>query len=306
MPQQMNRRTLLRSAGLLAATAAAPVRAESQPSASASPESARSRAGPRKFDLGLVTYNLAADWDLTALIERCRAAKFAAVEFRTTHAHGVEPSLSKTQRDEVKKRCLDAGLVIWGLGTTCEFHSPDPAVVSKNITECRRFIELAVDIGAKGVKVRPNALPDAVPVEKTIDQIGTSLRACGQAAADSGIEIWCEVHGNKSSAPPIMRKIMDAADHPKVGLTWNCNASDLVSRSIRESFELLATKIFSCHINELIGPYPHRELFALLAARGYDRYTLMEVPPLRTKDAGDLVRFMRYYRSLWEEMSRPA
>ncbi len=151
--------------------------------------------------------------------------------------------------------------------------------------------------------MRPNGLPDGVPVEKTIDQIGRSLRTCGQAAADAGVEIWCEVHGNKSSAPPIMRKIMDAADHPNVGLTWNCNASDLVNGSIRESFELLAPKIYSCHINELIGPYPHGELFALLAARGYAHYTFMEVPQLRTKDPGDLVRFMRYYRALWEQLA---
>jgi sugar phosphate isomerase/epimerase len=59
------------------------------------------------------------------LIELCKKAGVAAVELRTTHAHGVEPSLPAERRKEVRKRFEDAGVVLWGLGTTCEFHSPD-------------------------------------------------------------------------------------------------------------------------------------------------------------------------------------
>src|SRR5207248_1157614 len=84
---------------------------------------------PLKFQLGLVTYNLAAKWDLPTLLKACRSAKIAAVEFRTSHAHGVEPSLTLDRRRDVKQKCADAGIAIWGCGTTCEFHAPDPAVV---------------------------------------------------------------------------------------------------------------------------------------------------------------------------------
>ena len=46
--------------------------------------------------LGLVTYNLAKDWDLDTIIARCAQHRFAGVEVRTTHAHGVEVSLAHT------------------------------------------------------------------------------------------------------------------------------------------------------------------------------------------------------------------
>jgi hypothetical protein len=76
------------------------------------------------FRLGLVTYNLAAAWNLATLLRVCKSAGISPVELRTTHKHGVEPSLTKEQRKEVRKRFADAGIDIWGCGTTCEFHSP--------------------------------------------------------------------------------------------------------------------------------------------------------------------------------------
>src|SRR3954454_1587681 len=117
-------------------------------------------------------------------------------------------------RADVKKRCADAGVVPWSLGSVCEFHSPDADVVKKNIETCRDFVKLAADIGAKGVKIRPNGLPKNVPVEKTLEQIGKSLTECGKAAADSGVEIFVEVHGPGTQEPPNIRKIMDHAAHP--------------------------------------------------------------------------------------------
>src|SRR5690606_2072927 len=132
-----------------------------------------------------------------------------AVEFRTTHKHGVEPALSKSQREDVKKQCADGGLVIWGLGSTCEYHSPDAAVVRQRIEETKRFIDLAHDLGAKGVKVRPNGFPKEVSQEKTLEQIGRALGEVGRAAASAGVEIWCEVHGGGTSHPPHMKTMMD-------------------------------------------------------------------------------------------------
>ncbi|HOJ22049.1 MAG TPA: hypothetical protein PLY56_10980 [Armatimonadota bacterium] len=54
--------------------------------------------------LGLVTYNLASDWDVPTIIERCQRTGFEGVELRTSHAHGVEPDLSPMARAEVRQR----------------------------------------------------------------------------------------------------------------------------------------------------------------------------------------------------------
>jgi sugar phosphate isomerase/epimerase len=261
-----------------------------------------------KFRLGIVTYNIAANWDLPTILKICKSVGVSPVELRTTHKHGVEPTLSKAQRHEVRQRLADAGVECWGCGSVCEFHSPDPTLVRKNIETCKEFVQLAADIGGRGVKVRPNALPKEVETHKTLEQIGKALVECG-TAADAGVEIWVEVHGPGTSHPPHMKTIMEHCNHPKVGLTWNSNATDLQNGSVADSFKLLWPWIRSCHINELYkdsqGIYPYHELFRLFREHGYDRVTLCEVgrtPP--DPDSGQ--ELLRYYKALWAELSRPA
>ncbi len=248
------------------------------------------------FKLGLVTYELAKDWDIETIIKNCEATGFAGVELRTTHRHGVEPSISKERRAEVRKRFEDSRVRLVSLGSTCEYQSPDAAVVTRNIEETRRFLELAHDLGCLGVKVRPNGFPKGVPHEKTLEQIGQALARCGDAARDSGVEIWLEVHGRETQVPSNIRRIMDVCHHPAVGICWNSNETDVVGGTVEPSFELLKTWLRSCHINELWRKeYPWHELFGLFRSVGYKRYTFAEIPA-----SCEPARLMRYYRAVWE------
>ena len=292
------RRHFLQTTGTLAATgllAAAPTVA------------ARETTPPTKFRLGMVTYNIAARWDIPAILRVCKSVGISPVELRTTHVHGVEPGLSKSQRQDVRKRFADAGVGIWGCGTVCEFHSPDSAVVRKNIEMCKAFVELAADIGARGVKVRPNDLPKDLPVEKTLERIGKSLIPCGKAAADANLEIWVEVHGRGTAHPPYIKQIMEHCGHPSVGLTWNSNPSDIKNGSVAEYFHLLRPWIRSCHINEIYKDstrsYPYRELFRLFRESAYDRVTLIEVGRGMPDEASG-TELLRYYKALWAELAR--
>lgn len=295
----MQRRLFLQTGALAAAGVAAST------SVSAAPI-AKGDHTP-KFRLGLVTYNLAAAWDLTTLLRVCEKAGISPVELRTTHKHGVEPSLSKEQRKDVRKRFADSGIDIWGCGTTCEFHSPDAGVVKKNIETCKRFVDLVADLGGRGVKVRPNGLPKDVPVDKTLEQIGKALVPCGRAADDAGVDIWVEVHGQGTAHPPYMKTIMEHCGQRRVGLTWNSNSNDLKDGSVAEYFNLLWPWLRSCHINELYkdaaGDYPYRALFRLFREHGYDRATLCEVGLTAPNEAAG-IEILHYYKALWTELNR--
>src|SRR5260370_5588041 len=104
----------------------------------------------------MVTYELGKDWDVETIITNCEVTGFEAVEPRTTHKHGIELSLSKERRAEVRKRFENSRVRLLSLGTVCEFQAAQPAIVEKNIEEARRWCELAHDLGCLGVKVRPN------------------------------------------------------------------------------------------------------------------------------------------------------
>src|SRR5262249_3388243 len=72
--------------------------------------SAQADVKPLKFRLGIVTYNVAAQWDRPTILKICKNVGLSPVELRTMHKHGVEPSLSADQRKEVKKEFTDAGI----------------------------------------------------------------------------------------------------------------------------------------------------------------------------------------------------
>ncbi len=249
--------------------------------------------------LGMVTYNLGKDWDVPTIIENCTETGFEGVELRTTHAHGVEVDLTKEQRAEVKKQFDDSPIQIAGLGSAFDYHSDDPEQVRKNIEGTKEYIALAQDVGAPGVKVRPNGKPENVSLEDTIKQIGESLRECGEFAEDYDVVIRLEVHGRPTSHVPSVAKMIEIADHPKVKVCWNSNMTDrLEDGTITEHFNLVADKIGLCHITQLWNrEYPWRELFANLQRIGYEGFCLAEVP-----ESCEPIRFMQMYHVLFDEL----
>ena len=245
--------------------------------------------------LGLVTYNLAADWDIATIIKNCEATQFEGVELRTTHAHKVEVNLSKAERQDVRKRFADSKVQLMGLGSIFDYHTPDQAKLRKDIEATKEYIILAEDVGATGVKVRPNGFPKDVPQEQTLEQIGRSLHELGDFARQHGQVIRLEVHGTGTSFPPNIRKILDVADHPSVGACWNSNATDLAGEGWDHNFDLLKDKIFSVHMGDLFQEsYPYRKLLNRLNDIRFTGFCLAEIPP-----SADPVRVMKYYRALW-------
>ena len=254
--------------------------------------------------LGLVTYNLARDWDIPTIIQNCTDTGFEGVELRTTHAHGVEVGLSKQKRALVRKQFDDSPVEIAGLGSAFEYDAADPDEVRKNIEGTKKYIKLAADVGAPGVKVRPNGVQEdkGIPIQQTLEQIGTALREVGAFAADHGVETRLEVHGAVTSHPRHIRTIIDVADHPNVKVCWNSNLSDrLPDGTIGKHFDLLKHAIGLVHITDLANPeYPWREEFSLLTQIGYSGFCLAEVA-----QSADPIRFMKYYRALWLEQCTP-
>ena len=228
--------------------------------------------------LGLVTYQWAKDWDLPTLIANCVKTGVLGVELRTEHAHGVEAKLNAAQRAEVKKMFADSPVTCLGYGANFEYHSPDQAKLRMNIDQTKEYIKLCKDIGASGIKVKPNDLPDGVAKEKTIAQIAASLNEVGKFASDYGQLVRVEVHGNKTQELPNMKAIFDQVTEKNVKLCWNCNDQDLLPPGLEGNFNSVK-KWFgdTVHVREFnVGNYPYQQLFDLFAGINYNGWILLE------------------------------
>jgi len=254
--------------------------------------------------LGLVTYLWGKDWDLPTLISNCEKSNILGVELRVDHAHGVESNLNKDQRNEVKKRFMDSSVSLVGYGSNYAFDQPDSDELKKSIESAKKYIILCHDIGASGIKVKPNQFHEGVPHEKTIEQIGSSLNELGRFGADYGQEIRLEVHGKETQELPNIKKIMDVADHPNVGVCWNCNDEDLNGQGLEYNFNLVKDKFGSTvHVRELnVGNYPYQELVNLLVKMDYKGWVLLEC---RT-DPTDKVKAMLEQNTVFIDMIKKA
>src|SRR6476469_1248460 len=281
----MNRRDFLSSVAVVPALAIRQTPA--QPAA---------KPAPHGLKLGTVTYNIAKDWDVPTIIKNLTEAGFDAVELRKTHKHGVEITLTPPQRAEVRKQFEASPIKIGGLGTTCEFHAADPAIVRKNIDETKEWVKLAQDLGSPSVKVRPNGLPKNVPEEKTLEQIGKSLAECGAFAQDHGVKIQLEVHGEETQRVPRIRKIFDfGGNHPAVRACWNSNQTDLLDGGFDANFKLLRNQIGQVHMRDLsLEEYPWKQLVSTLAAMKFGGYCFAEIP-----ESTDALRVLQYFKTLF-------
>ena len=292
MPCSLDRRHFLASAAGLAAAAA--FSAGSRASA---------QAGQASIGFGLVTYMWGAEWDLPTLLENCVKTKVLGVELRTTHKHGVEPSLDEKQRVDVRQQFADAGVTLVGIGSNERYDHPDPAALAKAVAATKDFIRLSHDVGGSGVKVKPDSFHKDVPREKTIEQIGKTLNELAEYAAGFGQQVRLEVHGQCAELPTI-KAIMDIATDENVAVCWNSNPTDLKGDGLEANYQLVAKRFGqTVHVHELESPdYPHARLLELLVKSNYEGWVLLEAASKRD----DYVAALAEQKKLFDRLLKGA
>lgn len=255
---------------------------------------------PRQMSFGLVTYLWGKDMALPELLKACESSGLMGVETRTQHAHGVEPSLSKLEREEVKKRFADSPVDLVGYGSNAQFHEDDPDRLRQQLDLAKSYVRLMHDCGGRGVKVKPNGFVQGIPREKTIAQIGHALNELAAFADDWGQQIRVEAHGNGTSELGVMKAIFDTADHPNVGVCWNSNDVDTQGDGLEANFNKVRARFgHTLHVRELDqGSYPYQQLMGLLVHSHYDGWVLLEA---RTNPK-DKVKAMLAQRNVFERL----
>ncbi len=248
--------------------------------------------------LGLLTYNIARDWDLATLLSKCVELGYEGVELRTDsgHAHGVEATLSRAGRLEVKQRVDGSEVVLCGLGSGCTYDSPDAAKVKREIEHTKKLLELCCDLGAPGLKVFGNNFHEKEGIERsvTIAQMAKALRECARTANDVGVELRLEMHGD-FYRPEDVLEVLHQADHPQIKLIYNCDGRDGVEGSVGGVLHEVMPYVTHVHMHELThARYPYQEALELLTDSGYTGFCVAEI-----QQSAEPERLLGYYHDLW-------
>lgn len=247
---------------------------------------------------GFVSYLWGQDMKLPELIQSCEESGLLGVEARTGHAHGIEPRLSASQRNEVKKQFEDSPVRLVGYGSNCQFHDAEPEKLRSNIDQAKAYIQLMHDCGGTGVKVKPNGFAPGIEKERTIEQMGRSLNEIAAYGDDYGQEIRVEVHGSGTSDLPVIKAIFDIANHPNVKVCWNSNPQDLLGMGLEANFNLVQSRFgATVHVRELDSKdYPYTSLVQLLYKMNYSGWILLEA---RTNPANK-IQAMKDQKALFD------
>lgn len=248
--------------------------------------------------LSLLSFDIGRHLDLPTLLRVAHAKGFAAIELRMQlgHAHGVDLDLDAAARRSVRNQFDDALVDIAGLGVSNRFEFADAAARQASVDECKRYLELAADLDAQRLRVFGNDMPRDAGTNRAdvIAYVGDCLRELGEFAEGLDLEVNLEMHGQFNWWRYALRAV-EHADHPAVGIVYNCDPRDVCGGSIRETLSQVYEYVNHIHMHELdASDYPYRELLPLLEEWGYEGYLSAEIA-----QSSDPERVLGLYAALY-------
>ena len=240
------------------------------------------------------------DWGFPQIIEFASSHNYTGIELR-----GILRQLDLTKCNEfnsaqsrslTRKMMDDKGLKFSNLGSSSTLHFAEETERQKNIDEGKRFIDLAAEINCPNIRVFPNNFPKNQDKNATIDLIVKGLLQLAEHAKGSGVRVLMETHGDLVKIDDI-EKIMQAANHEKVGLVWDIsNMWTVTKESPTEAYKKLKKYIHHTHIKD--ARLVNEKIQYTFLGKG-------EVPIFEAIDLLSKDQFNGYYSFEWEKLWHP-
>src|SRR5438094_1453174 len=183
------------------------------------PEFARAASG--RLPIGFSTLGCPT-WSWLKILDFAEQNGFAAVELRGlegTMDLPSRPEFADGQIEQSKKDVASRGLRISCVSSSANMHDTGQEH-EKQLADARRFIDLALRLGAPYVRVFGNKLVG--PQAAAVEHIAASLRELGDYAGPKNVTVILESHGDFTNSA-ILREILEKAAAPHVALLWDAH-----------------------------------------------------------------------------------
>src|ERR1700693_1586908 len=236
-------------------------------------------------------------WTWPQILEFAEQHEFVAVELRGLLGDMNLPARPEFAADKipVAKRDVAAhGLKIASVGSSAEMHVADPQKRAQQLSDARKFIDLAAAVGVPYVRVFGNKIEG--PREEVIARVSSGLHELGEYARPRNVTVIIESHGDFTDSATL-KEILTRADSQHVALLWDAHHTFATSHEEPEfTVAQLGKWIRHTHLKDSVPAEKDRHY--VLTGKG-------DVPVKRQVEALLKINYTGFYCFEWEKVWHP-
>jgi sugar phosphate isomerase/epimerase len=221
------------------------------------------------------------EWSRETVIERAAAFGYDGVEWRGGTDGHVSPELPAAERQSLRRRVEEAGLISLAVTAYSRFVSPEPAEIAEPLDHLRQHLDLAADLGASYVRTFLGQLPSGRTAQEAAPAICDNLLAAAEYAAPLGVIVAAESHDDwvRSAA---LAEILAAVPHPALRALWDFGNAFAAGEDPLDGLRLIGPWLGYVHVKDGLlqggewrlmqlgqGQLPLKSIIQGLLAMGY-------------------------------------
>lgn len=198
-------------------------------------------------------------WDLTRILKFARIHGFSAIELRGLQGNMDLPThqlFAPEHIEQTKKQIRDSKLRIACVSSSTNLYMEEPEKRAKELSDARRFIDLASALGAPYVRVfggKAESDKNPVPDDATKARVAAGLRELGKYSGPKGVTVIIESHDHFTSSATL-KDVLTAANSEHVGLLWDAHHTFAASNEDPEfTVKQLGQWIRHTHLKDSVG-----------------------------------------------------
>jgi sugar phosphate isomerase/epimerase len=242
------------------------------------------------------------DWELKKILDFAADHGFAAVELRGLQGNldlPAHPAFATGQIEQTKRDISAHGIKIACVSSSTRTGEEDSSKRAKELSDGRRFIDLASTLEAPYVRVFGDGAAvekGAAPGEELKARVAEGLHELGEYAGTKNVTVILESHDNFTASATLTDVFRRAASE-HAALLWDAHHTFATSNEEPEfTVKQLGKWIRHTHIKDSVGTGEDRKY--VLTGRG-------TVPIKRQVEALRSIGYKGYFCYEWEKVWHP-
>ncbi len=256
---------------------------------------------PSQIPLAFSTLGCPA-WEWKKILDFATQHGFSAIELRGLEGKldlPANPIFAADRIEQTRQEIRASKLKIACVSSSAQMYVEDPAKRALQLSDARRFIDLATALEAPYVRVfggKADKDKSPAPSEDTKARVVAGLRELGTYAGPRRVTVIIESHDHFTSSATL-KDVLSRADSEHVGLLWDAHHTFATSNEDPEfTVKQLGPWIRHTHLKDSIGSGEDRKY--VLTGRG-------NVPVQRQIEALHSIRYKGFYCFEWEKLWHP-